>query len=102
MITFPKRRRYRLSAGFLNYGEEIPTIWQKMLQENIFVEREVDLAAILEAGSGREGAFMRGGRYPCKLGEKIIDIDPYDGQYMVVSELAGADGARFAQLRRQQ
>lgn len=79
--------------GFLNYGEEIPTIWQKMLQENIFVEREVDLAAILEAGSGREGAFMRGGRYPCKLGEKIIDIDPYDGQYMVVSELAGADGA---------
>lgn len=79
--------------GFLNYGEEIPTIWQKMLQENIFVEREVDLAAILEAGSGREGAFMRGGRYPCKLGEKIIDVDPYDGQYMVVSELAGADGA---------
>lgn len=36
---------------------------------------------------------MRGGRYPCKLGEKIIDVDPYDGQYMVVSELAGADGA---------
>ena len=71
MIMFPKRPTVPfLGRGFLNYGEEIPTIWQKMLQENIFVEREVDLAAILEAGSGREGAFMRGGRYPCKLGEK--------------------------------
>ena len=79
--------------GFLDYGEEIPAIWQKILQENIFVEREVNLAAILNAGSGRESFFMRGGRYPCKLGEKIIDVDPYDGQYMVVSELAGANGA---------
>lgn len=79
--------------GFLGYGEEIPTIWQKILQENIFVERDVDLASILEAGSGREGAFMRGGRYPCRLDEKIIDIDPYDGQYMVVDELTGTDGS---------
>ncbi len=78
--------------GFLNYGEEIPAIWQTILQEDVFVERDVDLAAILEAGYGREGFFMRGGRYPCRLGRRIIDVDPYDGQYMVVSRIADADG----------
>ena len=78
--------------GFLNYGEEIPLIWQKILQEDIFVEQGVNLSSILEAGSGREANFMRGGRYPCRLDDKIIDIDPYDGQYMVVSEITDASG----------
>ena len=48
-----------------------------MLQENIFVEREVDLAAILEAGSGREGAFLfkRNGIY------YLTAADSYEGRY---------------------
>lgn len=78
--------------GFLNYGGEVPAVWQMILKEKAFVERDVDINAILEAGNGREGAFMRGGRYPCRLDEKIIDVDPYDGQYMVVGELTKADG----------
>ena len=78
--------------GFLNYGEEIPAIWQTMLKEDVFVEQGADLNAILEAGSGREANFMRGGRYPCKLDGKIIDIDPYEGQYMVVNGLSDGSG----------
>ena len=85
--------------GFLNYGEEIPLIWQKILQEDIFVEQSVNLSAILEAGSGREASFMRGGRYPClpekfitEKEYKVIDVDPYDGQYMVVRKLLTEDG----------
>lgn len=74
--------------NFLNYGEEVPLVWQMILKEKAFVERDVDLSAILEAGEGREMMFMRGGRYPCRLGGKVIDIDPYDGQYMVVSNEA--------------
>lgn len=88
---------------FLNYGEEIPLIWQKILQDDIFVEQGVNLSGILDAGSGREASFMRGGRYPCIPEEfitekeyKVVDIDPYDGQYMVIRKLLvsenGAEG----------
>ena len=83
---------------FLNYGEEIPLIWQKILQDDIFVEQGANLSAILDAGSGRESSFMRGGRYPCVPEEfitekeyKVIDIDPYDGQYMVIRKLLVSD-----------
>lgn len=62
--------------GFLNYGEEIPTIWQKMLQENIFVEREVDLAAILEAGSGREGALCAADGIPANWAKRLSTLIP--------------------------
>lgn len=73
--------------GFLNYGGEVPAVWQLILRDKAFVERDVDLNSILEVGDGREAFFMRGGRYPCRLDGKIIDIDPYDGQYMVVSKM---------------
>lgn len=73
--------------GFLNYGAEIPAVWQLILKDKAFVERDVDLNSILEVGDGREAFFMRGGRYPCRLDGKIIDVDPYDGQYMVVSSM---------------
>lgn len=69
--------------GFLNYGGEIPPVWDLILQDKVFVERDINLSAILEAGDGHKSFFMRGGRYPCRLNGKVIDVDPYDGQYIV-------------------
>ncbi len=71
---------------FINYGEEIPLIWKEMLKTDIFVEQGANLSNILEYGNGREASFMRGGRYPCLINNRVIDVDPYTGQYMVVKE----------------
>lgn len=62
--------------GFLNYGEEIPTIWQKMLQENIFVEREVDLAAILEAGRGAKELLCAADGIPANWAKRLSTLIP--------------------------
>lgn len=73
--------------SFLNSGAKIPQIWKLLLNGKAFVEKDVDLAALLKQG-GEMPSFMRGGRYPCKLDDKIVDVDNLDGQFHIYSSEA--------------
>lgn len=73
--------------SFLNSGARIPQIWKILLNGKAFVEKDVDLAALLKQG-GEIPLFMRGGRYPCKLDDKIVDVDNVDGEYHIYSSEA--------------
>lgn len=75
--------------SFLEYGGEIPAIWQQMLAEDAFVEKGVDLTSILEQG-GESKYFMRGVLYPCRIDNRTVDIaaskvdlSQTSGQYLV-------------------
>lgn len=73
--------------GFLNSGAKIPEIWKRILNGKAFVDKDVDLQALLSEG-GEMPDFMRGGRYPCKLEDQIVDIDNLDGQFKVFTSKA--------------
>ena len=60
--------------AFLNYGAKQPYIWELLLSDKAFVERGVNLAAVLHKG-GEAKAFMRGQMLPCRYGRLIVDID---------------------------
>ena len=61
-------------SAFLDYGPSQPYIWELLLSDKAFVEKGVNLAAVLNKG-GEAKAFMRGYMLPCRYGDKIIDID---------------------------
>lgn len=67
---------------FLNYGREIPKIWRYILQDNAFVESEINLKAVLNEGCTRE-AFFRGGFMPCRVSGSnvIVDVNS-SGEYI--------------------
>lgn len=69
---------------FLKYGGEIPKIWEYMLAEHAFVEREFNLKDALEKNEKCSLAtFFRGGYMPCKVKNSAIVIDTNsDGQYI--------------------
>ncbi len=76
-------------ASFLGYGGEIPAIWQKMLADDAFVEKGLNLSSLLEQG-GESKYFMRGTLYPCRIGSYAVDIaaskvdlSQTSGQYLV-------------------
>jgi len=73
--------------SFLNSGARMPEIWKRILDDKAFVEKGVDLKALLAEG-GETPSFMRGGRYPCRLDDQIIDIDNVDGQFKVYTSKA--------------
>lgn len=70
------------ASDFLNYGGEIPGIWNLMLQDRAFVEKDFDLKAALNQGCSAV-SFFRGGFMPCKVagGSVIIDVDK-DGNFI--------------------
>lgn len=72
--------------GLLNYGGEIPAVWKLILRDKAFVEKDVDMEKLTE-GEGKELFLMRGGRLPCRSEGKVLDVDPYTGQYMVLGKL---------------
>lgn len=71
--------------GFLNYGSKIPEIWKLMLKPHAYVEKDIDLSSALNLG-GESLTFMRGGRLPCRIDGKIIDVDPDNGMYLVYKD----------------
>ncbi len=70
-------------SAFLEYGGEIPGIWEQMLADDAFVEKGLDLMSLLEQG-GESKYFMRGTLYPCRLNNYTIDVET-NGQYLVSS-----------------
>ena len=79
-------------AGLLNSGGKFPQIWQLILKDKAFVDKDIDLRTLLSEG-GETATFMRGGRYPCRLDDRIIDINNSSGYFTVYTEKALSDEA---------
>jgi len=68
-------------AAFLDYGAEIPQIWQQILGKNGFVEKDVDVQDILAHNDSSADVLLRGGTYPCAAGN--YDVDFVDGNFYI-------------------
>ncbi len=74
-------------SAFLNYGVEMPYVWQLMLSDKAYVEKGMNLSKALERG-GEDKAFMRGTMLPCRIGQYMVDVKLQNGKnvkYSVVN-----------------
>ncbi|MBQ8785171.1 MAG: hypothetical protein IJZ59_03905 [Alphaproteobacteria bacterium] len=60
-------------SAFLNYGVEMPYVWQLMLSDKAYVEKGMNLSAALSRG-GEDKAFMQGTMLPCRVGRYMLDV----------------------------
>lgn len=72
-------------ADILKYGQPIPDVWQYILKNPAYVEKEIDFAKILNLG-GEARNFLRGGVLPCHDDKYIIDATDDKASYYVVSD----------------
>ncbi len=84
---------------FLNYGREIPAIWKQILKNRAFVEKDIDLKALLNEGCSRV-AFFRGGFMPCKVkgSSVVVDVNA-DGEYVRGSGTVGLNDCPYLEMR---
>lgn len=61
-------------TAFLDYGQDIPQIWETILSSGGFVEKDVDISAILEHQDEADALLLRGGNYPCSIGQHTMDV----------------------------
>lgn len=63
------------ASDFLNFGGDVPEVWQHMLKDNAFIETSYDLKEALNLGC-EEVAFSRGGIMPCvvKGTNTVVDV----------------------------
>ena len=78
--------------GLLNSGGKFPGIWKLILKDKAFVDKDIDLKTLLSEG-GETATFMRGGRYPCRLDDRIIDVNNASGYFTVYTEKALSEEA---------
>ena len=71
--------------GFLNSGAQIPEIWKLILSNKAFVDKDIDLKTLLSEGD-EVASFMRGGRYPCRLDDMIVDMQDKEGTFTVYTD----------------
>lgn len=75
------------ASDFLNYGGEIPAIWQYMLKDNAFIESRFNLKEALNYGC-TDVAFARGGIMPCVVDGSSVILDVNSkGEYLRRSDL---------------
>lgn len=76
------------AQDFLKYGGEVPGIWQLMLQDKPFVEKDFNLKEALNQGCSAV-SFYRGGFMPCKVsgGNVVVDVDK--NGYLFKSQKSG-------------
>ncbi len=81
-------KRSITASEFLNYGGEVPQIWQDMLKQNAFIESDFNLKEALDIGCYNE-AFSRGGIMPCVVDgySEVLDINT-SGNYRARKDLA--------------
>ena len=74
-------------SDFLNYGGDIPAIWQYMLKDKAFIESSPNLREILDYGCV-DVSFFRGGIMPCiiKGSSVILDVTS-NGNYIIRDDL---------------
>ncbi len=84
---------------FLNYGREIPAIWKMILQNRAFVEKDLNLKALLNEGC-TQVAFFRGGFMPCRVkgGSVIVDVNS-DGKYIKGSAAGSLNECPYLEMR---
>lgn len=61
-------------ADFLDYGQDVPQIWQDILGSKGFVERDVDISEILSHNEGAADFITGRGEYPCRAGNYNIYV----------------------------
>jgi hypothetical protein len=61
-------------SDFLNFGGDIPLIWQYMLKDKAFIESDYDMTDTLNLGC-EAVAFLRGGIMPCVVPDSNIVLD---------------------------
>lgn len=65
---------YTTRREFLDYGQEMPDVWRRILMPDGFVESSVDIQLLLRNNEAAGDILMRGGSYPCTVGKYNIDI----------------------------
>ena len=61
------------AESFLQSGADIPVIWQYILREHAFVEKDMNWKSLFERGNPQK-AYLRSGTFPCLLEGKVIDV----------------------------
>ncbi len=92
-------KRSITAAEFLNYGGEVPQIWQDMLKQNAFIETDFKLKDALDIGCHDE-AFSRGGIMPCVVDgyREVLDINT-SGNYRSRKDLSKSSLPRCIQVK---
>lgn len=90
--------------NFLKYGGEIPSIWKVVLRDKLFVEKDIDLGALLNVDKGTPvETLYRGGRYPCRAdgvsGKRLVDIDE-DGKYAIRADSTAFAACEFESITK--
>lgn len=86
----------RLSDGsvakdsVINYGHKVPEVWQYMLKNPAYVEKDINLEVALNKG-GEVRNLLRGGTLPCYNQTKLIDAEEKEPTYYLSSKPAGDD-----------
>lgn len=77
---------YVSKNGIANYGGRVPEVWKLALSGQAFVEKDIDLEKFLGKDDDYTTSinFYRGGRYPCNLDGKIVDVDK-NANFIMVS-----------------
>ena len=90
LVKGKKASRAITSSDFLNFGGEIPLIWQYMLKDDAFIESKYNLKEPLSSGC-EDVAFSRGGIFPCVVsgGNLVLDVNN-KGEYIERSDVAAA------------
>ena len=57
--------------SFLNHGGDIPPVWEVILSDKPFVEKDIDLGKILNTGIGTN-TILRSGIFPCNLTLSLV------------------------------
>lgn len=77
-------------SEFLNFGGDIPPIWQQILKSNAFIESNYNLEEALSSGC-EDVAFSRGGIMPCVVeGSNIVLDVNSQGEYLRRSDINAA------------
>ena len=75
------------ASDFLNYGGDIPLIWQYILRDKAFIESDINLKELLDYGCV-DIAFLRGGIMPCLVrGTSIILDVSSNGDYIIRNDI---------------
>ena len=75
------------SSDFLNFGGDIPAIWQHILKDNAFIDSKYNLKSALSSGC-EDVAFSRGGIMPCVVESSSIVLDiNSEGEYFTRNDI---------------
>ena len=78
------------ASDFLNFGGDIPQIWQYMLKDNAFIESKYNLQEVLNTGC-EDVAFSRGGIMPCVVDGSSVVLDVNSkGEYLRRSDISAS------------